>query len=117
MDRQAILDKIKSMLALQEGSNFEGETAAAAAMIDKLCEKYGVTIQEATTPQVLTEEHHKTGRMNDAEFILFCAVARFYDAKGYVQYDLSLIHISQFPSLCASARKHNKSKRNSTMNS
>ena len=77
------------MLALQEGSNFEGETAAAAAMIDKLCEKYGVTIQEATTPQVLTEEHHKTGRMNDAEFILFCAVARFYDAKGYVQYDRS----------------------------
>jgi hypothetical protein len=89
MDRQAILDKIAAMLKLQEASNFEGESAAAAAMIDKLCAKYGVTISEATTPAVLTEDHHKTGRMNDAEFILFCAVARFYDAKGYAQYDYS----------------------------
>jgi predicted Ser/Thr protein kinase len=30
-----------------------------------------------------------TKRMNDAEFVLFCAVARFYDAKGYVEYDKS----------------------------
>lgn len=55
MDRQAILDKIAAMLKLQESSNFEGESAAAAAMIDKLCKKYGVTLDEATTPQVLTE--------------------------------------------------------------
>lgn len=89
MDRQAILDKIAAMLRLQESSGFDGESAAAAAMIDKLCEKYGVTVNEATTPQVLTEDFHSTGRMNDAEFILFCAVARFYDAKGYVQYDKS----------------------------
>ena len=89
MDRQAILDKIAAMLALQESSNFEGESAAAAEMIDKLCAKYGVTVDEATTPQVLTEDFYRTGRMNDAEFILFCAVARFYDAKGYVQYDHS----------------------------
>lgn len=27
--------------------------------------------------------------MNEAEFMLFCSVARFYDAKGYVQYDKS----------------------------
>ena len=89
MDRQAILDKIAAMLRLQQDSTFEGESAAAAAMIDKLCAKYGVTVNEATTPQVLTEDHHSTGRMNDAEFILFCSVARFYDAKGYVQYDKS----------------------------
>lgn len=89
MDRQAILDKIAAMLALQESSNFEGEAAAAAEMIDKLCKKYGVTVDEATTPQVLTEEMYNTKRLNDAEFTLFCAVARFYDAKGYVQYDYS----------------------------
>jgi hypothetical protein len=89
MDRQAILDKIAAMLRLQEGSTFDGETAAAAAMIDKLCAKYGVSVDEALTPQVLTEDHKQTKKMNDAELILFCAVALFYDAKGYVQYDNS----------------------------
>jgi len=84
MDRQAILDKIAAMLRLQEASTFEGESSAAAAMIDKLCKQYGVTVNEATIPQVLDEDHLTTGRMNDAEFMLFCAVARFYDAKGYV---------------------------------
>lgn len=53
-------------------------------MIDKLCKQYGVTVNDATTPQVLEEDYLTTGRMNDAEFMLFCAVARFYDAKGYV---------------------------------
>lgn len=89
MDRQAILDKIAAMLKLQESSTFEGEAAAAAAMIDKLCKKYGVTLDEATTPQVLTEEFLSTKRMNEADFVLFCSVARFYDAKGFVQYDSS----------------------------
>ena len=89
MDRQAILDKIAAMLKLQESSDFEGEANAAAAMIDKLCKKYGVSVDEATIPQVLTEEFLSTKRMNDAEFVLFCAVARFYDAKGYVEYDNS----------------------------
>lgn len=87
MDRQAILDKIAAMLRLQESSDFDGESAAAAAMIDRLCKKYGVTVDDAITPKVLTEDFHSTGRMNEAEFILFCAVAKFYDAKGYVQYD------------------------------
>jgi len=84
MDRQAILDKIAAMLRLQESSTFEGESAAAAAMIDKLCKQYGVTVDDATTPQVLEEDYLTTGRMNEAEFMLFCAVARFYDAKAYV---------------------------------
>jgi hypothetical protein len=89
MDRQAVLAKIAAMLKLQEASNFEGESAAAAAMIDKLCAKYGVTVDEATTPQVLTEDFYKTKRMNNADFYLFCGVARFYDAKGIVHYDRS----------------------------
>ena len=86
MDRQAILDKIAAMLRLQEATGFDGESAAAATMIDKLCAKYGVTVSEANTPKVLTEEYKSTGRLNEAEFLLFTAVARFYDAKGFVQY-------------------------------
>jgi hypothetical protein len=89
MDRQSVLDKIAAMLKLQQSSDFEGEAANAAAMIDKLCAKYGVTVEDATIPQVLTEEFLSTKRMNDAEFMLFCAVACFYDAKGYVEYDNS----------------------------
>lgn len=89
MDRQAILDKISAMLKLQESSSFDGEASAAADMIDKLCRKYGVTVEEATTPQVLTEELLSTKRMNESHFVLFCAVASFYDAKGYVEYDNS----------------------------
>jgi hypothetical protein len=89
MDRQSILEKIAAMLALQESSTFEGEAAAAAEMIDKLCKKYGVTIDEATTPQVLDEIKFSQKRMSEADFVLFCAVARFYDARGYVNYDRS----------------------------
>jgi hypothetical protein len=89
MNRKAILDKIAAMIALKEGSNFEGEAAAAAAKIDELCQKYGVTIDEATEPEVLTEAYHSTKRMSEADFVIFCAVARFYDAKGYVNRDRS----------------------------
>ena len=89
MDRKAVLDKIAAILALQEGSSFDGEAANAAALIDRLCKKYGVTVEEATTPEVLTEAFLSTKRMNESEFILFCAVAKFYDAKGYVEYNKS----------------------------
>lgn len=87
MDRRAILDKIAAMLKLQQSTDFDGESAAAAAMIDKLCKKYGVTLDEATTPQVLTEEFNQYKKLNEADFVLFCSVASFYDAKGYMQYD------------------------------
>jgi hypothetical protein len=89
MDRQAILDKIAAMLALQESSTFEGEASVAAEMIDKLCKKYGVSVDEATIPQVLTEEFFAQKRLNESEFILFAAVASFYDGKGFVRYDYS----------------------------
>jgi len=89
MDRQAILDKIAAMLRLQESSGFDGESAAAAAMIDKLCEKYGVTVNEATTPQVLEEVFEEYKKLDEACFVLFGAVARFYDSLGIVYYDNS----------------------------
>lgn len=90
MDRKAILDKIAAMLKLQEESSFEGESSAAAALIDKLCAKYGVTIEDATTPQALTEEFESQKRLNDSKLLLFDAVARFYDAKAFLQSDYSL---------------------------
>lgn len=89
MDRQAILDKIAAMLALQESSTFEGEAAAAAELIDKLCKKYNVSVEDATIPQVLTEEFDAQKRLNESEFILFAAVSVFYDGKGFVRYDYS----------------------------
>jgi hypothetical protein len=82
MDRQAILRKIAAMLQLQEASNFDGETSAAAGLIDKLCQQYGVTIQEATEPQVLKEDFEVYKKLDEASFILFSAVARFYDGLG-----------------------------------
>jgi hypothetical protein len=48
-----------------------------------------VSVDEATIPQVLTEEFDAQKRMNESEFILFTAVAAFYDGKGYVRYDYS----------------------------
>lgn len=85
MDRQAILKKIAALLKLQESSTFSGESDAAAAKIDELCSKYGVTLYDATVPEVLEEEFYSTKRMDPSLFILFCAVARFYDAKGFVR--------------------------------
>lgn len=89
MDRQSILEKIAAMLALQQSSTFEGEAAAAAEMIDKLCKKYGVTVEEATIPSVFDEVKFSQKRMSEADFELWCAVANFYDCKGYVRYDRS----------------------------
>jgi hypothetical protein len=89
MDRQAILDKIAAMLRLQESSGFDGESAAAAAMIDKLCAKYGVTVNEATTPQVHSEIFETYKKLDEACFVLFGAVASFYDGLGFVSYDKS----------------------------
>ena len=106
MDRQAILDKIAAMLRLQQSSSFDGESAAAAAMIDKLCAKYGVTVEDATKVQILDEVHNETKRLSDADFILFCAVARFYDAKGYVFSDYAQGRkVSQFKCIGSEAQQ------------
>jgi hypothetical protein len=85
MDRQAILKKISAMLRLQESSGFAGEASAAASLIDKLCKQYGVTIDEVNTPQVLTEEFEVYKKLDESHFILFSAIARFYDALGMSQ--------------------------------
>ena len=55
MDRKQVIEKIQAILKLQEGTTFDGEADNAAKMIDMLCKKYGVTIDEATEVQVEDE--------------------------------------------------------------
>lgn len=85
MDRQQVIAKIQSILKLQNGTDFEGEASAAAAMIDKLCKQYGVSISEATETQVFDETFESFKRINQAYATLLNAVANFYDAKAYVK--------------------------------
>jgi enamine deaminase RidA (YjgF/YER057c/UK114 family) len=85
MNRQQVIAKIQSILKLQNGTDFEGEASAAAAMIDKLCKQYEVTVSEATETQVHDESFESFKRVNQAYATLLNAVASFYDAKAYLK--------------------------------
>lgn len=85
MDRQQVIAKIQSILKLQNGTDFEGEASAAAAMIDKLCKQYNITVSEATETQVLDETFESFKRVNQAYATLLNAIATFYDAKAYLK--------------------------------
>jgi len=87
MDRKSVIDKIQAILKLQEGTNFDGEADNAAKMIDMLCKKYGVTIDEATEVQVEDEIFLKFKKINVAYATLLNAIAYFYDAKAYLKTD------------------------------
>ena len=89
MDRQQVIAKIKSMLALQQGTDFDGEASAAAAMIDKLCKKYGITVDEATEVVASDELYQSFKRMDTSLAMVVNAVANFYDAKAYVKTDIN----------------------------
>jgi hypothetical protein len=84
MDRQQIISKIRAMMALQEGSTFEGEASNAAAMIEKLCKKFGIDLQSDLSPQVY-DEIYSEGRHRDYVKWIMNAVAKYYDAKLYIQ--------------------------------
>ena len=90
MDRNQVIAKIQSMLKLQEDTNFDGEASAAARLIDKLCAKYGVSLQEATEVQILDETFLTYKRINNANAMLLNAVANFYDAKLYIHNGVSV---------------------------
>jgi len=85
LDRTQVIAKIQSILKLQENTTFDGEASAAAAMIDKLCKQYGITINEATETQVSDEEFLSFKRVNVALTTLLNAIASFYDAKAYMK--------------------------------
>ena len=89
MDRKSVIDKIQAILKLQEGTNFDGEADNAAKMIDMLCKKYGVTIDEATEVQVEDEIFLKFKKINVAYATLLNAIAYFYDAKAYLKTDVN----------------------------
>ena len=88
MDRQQVIAKIQAMLKLQEQTDFDGEAAAAANLIDKLCKQYGISVHEATETQVLDESFLQFKRMNYAYTTLLNAIASFYDAKAYIKNDV-----------------------------
>jgi hypothetical protein len=85
MDRQQVIAKIQSILKLQQGSDFEGECQNAAEMIDKLCKKYNVSVEEVSQTQVLDESFNSFKRVNQAHATLLNAIASFYDAKAYLK--------------------------------
>lgn len=87
MDRKQVIEKIQAILKLQEGTTFDGEADNAAKMIDMLCKKYGVTIDEATEVQVEDEIFMKFKKINVAYATLLNAIAYFYDAKAYLKTD------------------------------
>ena len=89
MDRKQVIEKIQSILKLQEGTTFDGEADNAAKMIDMLCKKYGVTIDEATEVQVEDEIFLKFKKINVAYATLLNAIAYFYDAKAYLKTDVN----------------------------
>lgn len=84
MDRKEVMDKIRAMMSLKEGTSFEAEADNAARMIDRLCEKYGVTVSDAMTPEVLTETFQSFKRFNSPIAVLLSSVARFYDSVAFV---------------------------------
>ena len=77
------------MLALQQGTDFDGEASAAAAMIDKLCKKYGITVEEATEVVASDELYQSFKRLDTSLAMVVNAVAHFYDAKAYVKTDVN----------------------------
>ncbi len=87
MDRQAIIAKIQNMMKLQESTDFEGEAAAAAQMIKKLCKQHGISVEEANNPVALDETFESFKKMNSAYALLLNAVAKYYDAMLYVKRD------------------------------
>ena len=84
MNRNQVIAKIKSMMKLQESTDFDGEASAAAAMIDKLCAKHGITLQEATEVIATDEVFSEFNKMDSSYATLLNAVANFYDAKAYI---------------------------------
>lgn len=84
MDRKAVLEKIQAMLALQSSTTHDGEYEAAANLIEKLCAKYGVSVEDAGKPIASDEQFGDSfSRINKAHAIILNAVASYYGAKAY----------------------------------
>jgi hypothetical protein len=84
MNRAQVIAKIKAMLSLQESTDFDGETAAAANLIDKLCKQHGISVDDAVKPEILDEIFQEFKKMNSANATLLNSVATYYDAVAYI---------------------------------
>lgn len=93
MNRNEVIKKIQAILKLQNNTTFEGEAQNAARLIDKLCREYNISFDEATQVQVLDEEVLSYKRINTALATILNAVARFYDAKAYIQNNADLKYL------------------------
>jgi enamine deaminase RidA (YjgF/YER057c/UK114 family) len=70
MNRAQVIAKIKAMLSLQESTDFDGEAAAAANLIDKLCKQHGISVDDAVKPEILDEIFQEFKKMNSANATL-----------------------------------------------
>lgn len=63
-DKQKIIDKVKKLLALAEGTNFEGETSVAMGKVRDLLAKHNMSMSEVMMDEVkksVGETRYKTG--------------------------------------------------------
>lgn len=85
MDKSKIIAKIQAMLRLQEQTSFEHEADAASKLIDKLCKEYGVSVEDAKQAIIEDEVLKEFKRADYAYTFIVNAVAKYYDAKAYIQ--------------------------------
>jgi hypothetical protein len=84
VNREEIIAKIRSMIALRDRTDFEGEAQAASELIDRLCAKYNIDMSEEDRVAVF-EEAFAMGRTRAYDKLLLLAVATYYDAKVFTQ--------------------------------
>jgi hypothetical protein len=82
VNREEIIAKIRSMIALRDGTDFEGEAQAASELIDRLCAKYNINMSEEARVAVF-EDVFASGRTRAYDKLLLLAVATYYDAKVF----------------------------------
>lgn len=71
-------------MSLRDGTDFEGEAAAASALIDKLCTQYGIALSDLDKVDILSEVF-TDGRSRAYDKILLLGVASYYDSKVFTR--------------------------------
>lgn len=84
MNREQVISKIQAMLRLQESTDFDGEAAAAARLIEKLTQQYGISLDSINRPEILDEVFQEFTKMNSAYAMLLNSVGNYYDACVYI---------------------------------
>lgn len=89
-ERSKILDRIKKILALAKGTNFEGEADTAMKMAQSYMTQYGLSMTDVEIGESLDEEivSEPVDRKNpnNWEWLLGLAVATVTDTKAYISH-------------------------------